>query len=1020
MRRGLILVVLALAALPTPALAQGQLRAGAAAVDASWHVGASAGQYASDPQIEGGFDPTTHSTIKAGSYGIQSRLTARALVVEGPDGKRVALVKNDLYIPQDLLWRRTALLLERGGSGIGRTNLTMAVTHDHSSPFYSSTSPGAWTFQDVFDVRFYDYYAKRMAAAVEKAAADLKPVRVGASVSTFDKTHRHSFGPAVADDGTPAGYPNSDADHDLTVVRFDDISDPSKPRPLANLVNYSLHPEMLNGNNLISADYVAPLERMVDRRTKALTIYTQNAVGTAEPERSSFHDYRERLEFTHREYAQSEYAARLMANAITDTARDIGRATPEQPDRFVPLGTGGRVQMEDRWFPGPLSHPYPGVTNCRTDTALAGNPQVEGLPSCEGVQSGLSALAGEAGFDEPPLPPLSAADPGIRTDDFQRLGIPVPENYSVPSYGALQEDVSVHLQAFRIGEILFTVCSCEQWADQARNIKSRTQVASSGDYVGYDWSKQCTQNADGTWTCPNPEKQCDRGVCPASEANAPLPPIPDERFRRMRAQVVNDAAGWNEPLYAPYAESEPVDTTQIKGNYTHGGLPAEQRYRLTVPIGMANDYNGYIATYREYQRGDHYRKALTAWGPHSSDYMASRLVALGGRLNGGPDLPAEVGQEKVAADLALNDQRAAALGSVGETAVAAYEAALPDDGGEARALDQPADVERFGAAFFTWVGGSNFSDDPVVTVERRVRGRWQAFADQSGELPVTLRFPQGEDVASYLTGGHEWRWTAHFEAFSAPFDTGRGRATPAGTYRFVARGVQRKSRALEPYTVASESFSVRPWSGVTVEDLRVGKRGRVSFRVGPRTPIEVPRVEAAKAPRGPTEVHAPEEGDEPPELGFVTARIGPIDYPDSYKSPARFVKDVRSVVRDPAAPNDPRRFEWYCFACSFRPWLDAGDAKTAWVSFETRSRRGPRAARVRRVRAVKRGDRWYARRTVCGRWTASVASGDVRDRFGNRNGAASGRVSGRTRPVGRCAGSGRQRGGRRRGPAFTG
>ena len=38
-------------------------------------------------------------------------------------------------------------------------------------------------------------------------------------------------------------------------------------------------------------------------------------------------------------------------------------------------------------------------------------------------------------------------------------------------------------------------------------------------------------------------------------------------------------------------------------------------YKLTVPISMANDYNGYIATYREYQRGDHYRKALTGVGP---------------------------------------------------------------------------------------------------------------------------------------------------------------------------------------------------------------------------------------------------------------------------------------------------------------------------------------------------------------------------------------------------------------------
>ena len=85
----------------------------------------------------------------------------RALVVEGPDGKRIAIVKNDLYIPQDVLYRRTAQLLEAGDSGVTRETLTMAVTHNHSSPYYSSTSWGVWAFQDVFDVRFYDYMSKR-------------------------------------------------------------------------------------------------------------------------------------------------------------------------------------------------------------------------------------------------------------------------------------------------------------------------------------------------------------------------------------------------------------------------------------------------------------------------------------------------------------------------------------------------------------------------------------------------------------------------------------------------------------------------------------------------------------------------------------------------------------------------------------------------------------------------------------------------------------------------------------------
>ncbi|MEA2404662.1 MAG: hypothetical protein QOE08_1309, partial [Thermoleophilaceae bacterium] len=472
------------------------------------------------------------------------------------------------------------------------------------------------------------------------------------------------------------------------------------------------------------------------------------------------------------------------------------------------------------------------------------------------------------------------------------------------------------------------------------------------------WSKQCTRNPDGTWTCPNP-------TAPGTS----LPPLSDQKYQRMKAQVENDAKGWNSPEYAPFAESEPVDPKLIKGNYTHGGMPAHARYKLTVPISMANDYNGYIATYREYQRGDHYRKALTGWGPHSSDYMATRLVFMGGQLKD-PSLrpPDEPGQEKVVADNALENQKALALGTLGNTSIKAYEAALPDDGGKAGPLEQPKDIQRFAAAFFSWNGGDNFTDNPQVRVQRRGRrGRWSEFADQSGELPVTLKFPQGEDVPSYLTGGHQWKWTAHFEAFASNFDTGSGLATPAGTYRFVVRGLRRQGHAAKPYSVVSKTFDVSPWSGITADDLRVGGDGTVSYRVGPRHTFD---------------------------SGGAKGEVGPIDYPDSYKSPIPFIKDERTAIRDPAAPNDPSRFEWYCFACSFRPWADFGDARTGYVTaIDARGRH--------RVRAVRRGDRWYARRAVCGSGSAYVAAGGVRDRFGNRNGAASERVSGTGAP---CSG----------------
>jgi len=987
---GLAALVLALL-LPAGAYA-GPIRAGAATVDAAWHVGASAGQYAStryenfpEPELEDPhLDPSIQSFKNEPSYGIQSRLKTRAIVVEGPDGKRFAVVKNDLYIPQDLLWRRTAQILEEGNSGIGKENLTIAVSHDHSSPYYSSTAWGAWTFQDVFDVRFYSYYAERMARAVERAASRLRPVRVGATASAFDKTPRNALGPAVADDGTPAGFPDSYTDDTLTVVRFDDATSGA---PVATLVNFSLHPEFLNGNDLISADYVGPLERMVDERTRAVMIFTQNAVGNSEPERSSYHSVHERLEFTHREYAQAEYGARLMSDAIVRNWRDIGRGRPNPDpafrDKFVPFRQGEvPVAFEDRWFPGPISHPYPAVSNCRVDSGLAGEPQVPvaGLPNCQGGVQTFNSVLDEVGLGEPIPAPTSAVDPGLSTDDFEAAGIPIPENYGAPSYTGLQEDVSLHLQAFRIGNILFTVCPCEQWADQSRNIKTRTDTVPNNEWLGYDWSKQCTQNLDTTWTCADPTKQClDNGdgtrTCrSATDPDGNLPPVSDQEYKRMKAQVNNPANGWNDPEYAPYAESEPVDTTKIKGNYTHDDTAenAKWGYRLTVPISMANDYNGYIATYREYQRGDHYRKALTGWGPHSSDYLATRLVGLGRELKGGPPVPAEPLEEKAIADQAVNDGKATAFGETGGNASRAYEDLLGDDAGKDEPREEPQKTERFGAAFFTWSGGNNYVDNPEVSVDRMTPTGWDRFAAGAGEVPVTLEFPPGiAGTASYLEGGRTWRWSASFEAFVSQFDVwgadgARRRATPAGTYRFMVRGKRRENGETVDYRLHSKTFEIKPWSGITAEDVRVEQDRTVSFRVGPRRSLEVTAG-----------------GDD------ITAKIGPIDYPDSYDSPrVRFINEQRTAIRDPDDRNNPDRIEWYCFTCSFRPWADTGDAASAKVAFV-----GP-SGQVDRVAAQPRDGRWYTTTPLPPGAAAYVQSGCVRDAYGNYNGQPSGAAAG--------------------------
>src|SRR5260370_951072 len=165
--------------------------------------------------------------------------------------------------------------------------------------------------------------------------------------------------------------------------------------------------------------------------------------------------------------------------------------------------------------------------------------------------------------------------------------------------------------------------------------------------------EQCAKNGDGsysddgsgtgTWTCRLNDVWWHQTF-----------KLSDKLIEHMRAQVLNDATGWDDPACrhigcGAQAESEPANNLQIYGNFTHddtglrdvhGGHRQRASharrygYKMTGTIAMANDYNRYIASYREYMDRDHYRKALTGWGPHSSDYYATRLTQMGHELKG--------------------------------------------------------------------------------------------------------------------------------------------------------------------------------------------------------------------------------------------------------------------------------------------------------------------------------------------------------------------------------------------------
>jgi hypothetical protein len=267
--------------------------------------------------------------------------------------------------------------------------------------------------------------------------------------------------------------------------------------------------------------------------------------------------------------------------------------------------------------------------------------------------------------------------------------------------------------------------------------------------------------------------------------------------------------------------------------------------------------------------------------------------------------------------------------------VKAYDMTVPDDGaGAPTDTAQPKDIERFDAATFTWVGGNNYSDNPLVTVERKVGDDWVKFADQSGEVPISLKFPATDPsgMATYRAGGQVWKWTATFEAFVSRFDLvdpqGRAyRATPPGTYRFKVHGLWHQGGAVVPYDRASDEFQVSRWNHLSIEDLALDGERHLTFSAGPRHTFHETRIRGTTTPfQSPVDSKGVEAG--------LDWAIGPVDYPDfaadQKATGFRFLNQQRGY-----SATSTSNSEHYCLDCRFRDWLDATGDLTATVTYRT-------------------------------------------------------------------------------------
>jgi hypothetical protein len=903
------------------------IRAGVGVVDMTPDVGYCAGQYCDTTNLfdglsGGAIDPfLTHKT-KHSSYGVQSRLTARAIVVEGNNGKRVAMLKTDNYLAQDALIRRVAQILQAEGSSIGHEQILHSASHNHSSAYSSTPSWGVWVFEDAFDPRFFEHQARRMALAIKIAERDLQPARMGATTVRHKIFKGNVVRLATADDGTPAGYPLEFGDLGLVVMRFDKLT-AEGPKPLAVWVNWGEHPESLDGYNLHTADFLGAFERFVDREIGAPLVFSQGDVGSAENSGNKTQMIADdgsvcghwpegqpgpatnncaagegvlRV-FEHAGYVQFERNVRFLADDVIKGWDMIGAG---HPDVQVALSTDFPVDYRNYWAPGPLSHPYPSVSNCKTDKSVNGDVGVPvvGLPDC-----------GRFGF---PGENELTTQAGIVYATMKAEGVPVPDHYDASAFTGVEENLRIYLQTFRLGEVLLASCSCEAQVDLILNLETRLDDVPNNIYSGFDWAclmPQYQNDPQYLQACEIQKQYYDPLEFPTPIAGNAAGQNDAAKIARMRAQIHNDARGWDAPQNVLAANSEPVDISQIWGNFTREELPPQWGYKLPVGLGHAGDYVGYTVSYREYMSRDSYRKALTSYGAHTADYMVTRLVRMAGEMKGGPSFLPEAHDVVAQADEARQVAQSTALGQATAAAYDAWQAALPMDVGPSVKLVEPQNISYFNAATFRWRGGNTQLDNPVARVEIQCdssknylafqqpllqakcnaagHGAWVPFADMSGEVQTRVYWPEGlPGVASTYTGQFAWEWAANFEAYRA-FPARMG-STPTGTYHFVVNGCINDGQS----------------------DPAVNGQGRAASLLQALLPDAAHSQIEALLGNGCPGGSRPYQHVSTPFTVGIHAGVPP----RSYASLFPFIQDK---------PDSADRDSRFCETCSFRPWATA-------------------------------------------------------------------------------------------------
>ena len=205
--------------------------------------------------VSGGIGVPKPSTTKKGE------LFVRALVLE-KGNTRIAIVNVDNLGWSSILGDRSRALIK----GIPPENIVIGCTHTHSAP-------DAYAFPDETgksnaDLNYLDWCTKQIADAVNEAIKNLAPASLKIAVGDAKGKISYNY------------YADQLFDPRCGIIQAIATTGNNKGKPIATLVNYAVHPEVIGPDRgILSPDLCGPLYERIETKAGGVALFMNGAQG---------------------------------------------------------------------------------------------------------------------------------------------------------------------------------------------------------------------------------------------------------------------------------------------------------------------------------------------------------------------------------------------------------------------------------------------------------------------------------------------------------------------------------------------------------------------------------------------------------------------------------------------------------------------------------------------------------------------------------------------------------------------